>query len=189
MLFIACCFSITTNAQDETLFEKIDLRITGAWGGPHTIFSSFQDDNSFSSGGFGGIELSKVFFVGWGGYTMESNITLENDEVKNFKLNYNGPHLSYSWMPSKVVHPNVSVMFGPGRTFIDDTKNDNIFIIQPAIGAEINVFKWFRINIRGGYRTGLDADNSVSNEDISSLFGGIDFKFGWSWGSEKETGE
>ena len=189
ILFISCCFTLTTNAQDETLFDKINLKITGAWGGPHTIFSSFQDDNSFSNGGFGGIELGKTVFVGWGGYSMESNIVLDGAPSQTFKLNYSGPHISYSWKPQKVVHPNISIMAGPGRTFINDVKNDNIFIIQPAIGAEINVFKWFRVNIRGGYRTALDADNSVTNEDISSLFGGIDFKFGWSWGEEVSEGK
>ena len=186
ILISITCFSLTASAQDETLFDKINLKITGGWGGPHTIFSGFQEDNSFSSGGFGGVELGKTLLVGWGGYTTESNLVVDGLPDQTFKLNYSGPHLSYSWQPEKVVHPNISIMAGPGRTFINDVKNDNIFIIQPAIGAEINVFRWFRINIRGGYRTALDADNAVSNTDIASLFGGIDFKFGWSWGSEKD---
>jgi hypothetical protein len=66
---------------------------------------------------------------------------------------------------------------------IDDegfTRNDNIFVVTPEVGVEVNVFRWFKIAGTVGYRavTGVNSISGQSNEDFSGMAGTLTFRFG-----------
>lgn len=173
--------------KDETLAKNMNFRITGAWGGNAHGISIFKDDIGYTHGGFGGVEISKNFLIGGGGQHMSRSVRVD-DLDNRLNLDYGGFLVGYSPSPWRVFHPQFNVIVGGGDATIYNGDNnriasDNVFVIQPSAGFEVNVFRWFRIQAQGGYRVvsqGNFAD--VSNADMSSPFGQIAFKFGWSWG-------
>ncbi|NJL77584.1 MAG: hypothetical protein HC892_23675, partial [Saprospiraceae bacterium] len=48
---------------------------------------------------------------------------------------------------------------------------------------ELNIFKWLRAGAVVGYRMVRDSDvSNLPDDELSSIFGEITLKFGFSWG-------
>lgn len=181
--FLALCLVGQVHAQkDETLFNK--LKITGAWGGATTNFTTAGDDNLVLSGGFGGLEFAKDYFIGFGGVSTVGDFFLDDLSSDRYQMNYNGLILGYAPSAYKLVHLQGSLLLGAGDVRNRDSlEEDQFIVVKPSIGAEINVVRWFRIGVSGGYRALFDTDlSAASNGELSRAFGQISFKFGWSWG-------
>lgn len=186
LLFIACfCLILGLQAQsEETVFGKSGLRLSGAWGGSTVNLTAFDGDYAVLSGGFGGLEFNKTIFLGWAGYELVDEVTFTDLRPQSFNLSFNGPILGVHVKANKIVHPQVSLMAGGGRARLQDQLGrDRIFVIQPAVGVNINVFRWFHLAVEGGYRfvNGTDL-NGLTDSTLSSAFGQLRFQFGWSWG-------
>ena len=55
--------------------------------------------------------------------------------------------------------------------------------MQPSAGVEINVFRWFRLGLEGGYRFVNDNDiAAIQDTQIEGAYGQASLKFGFSWG-------
>ncbi len=186
---VAFGFSDLSAQKEETLFNKLNLNISGGWGGSTTTLTKFGDDNAVFTGGFGGVELGKVLFLGWGGAKLVNDVAIGSSNTPNFDMSYNGPMIGYAFNASKIIHPTAMLSFGKGEvTLADNGSSDKIFTLQPSAGVEINVFRWFHLGLEGGYRFVTDTDiPTLSDADLSSAFGRITFKFGWSWGRAKEN--
>ena len=171
--------------REETLFGKSGLHLSGAWGGSTMSVTKFSDDYALYSGGFGGLEFGRSLFVGWGGYQLINDVEFDALTAQNFEMKYNGLMLGYALNAHKPIHPTFMLMAGKGQVEIDDINNkDKIFVIQPSLGVELNIFRWLHIGLNGGYRIVTDTDLlDLSDSDLSAPYGEIRFKFGWSWGS------
>lgn len=181
LLSLILCVSTIQSQSTETLFGKTGLRITGIWGGPATNFTGIGDDFLVYKGGFGGIEFNKSVFLGWAGFDTE-RFNLESSPSTEFDMKYNGLILGYTHRAHKVLHPSISVLTGSSKIKQIEGVSDRAFVLQPSIGAELNIFKWFKINLEGGYRMvqGIDL-NGVNDKDLSKFFGELRFKFGFTW--------
>lgn len=171
--------------KDETFFNKNGLRLTGAWGGWNNGITSFQDDYAVLVGGFGGLEFGKNLFVGYAGYHTSEEVRFNIDNPDNLDLNYSGLMVGYAPKAYKVVHPTFELLIGGGSVELEQEGKDNIFVIQPAVGVEFNIARWFRLGINGGYRIVNETDLvGVADQDLSQLYGELRFKFGLSWGTK-----
>ncbi len=183
-VFIAFLFfTTTTHAQkDETLFNQTGIRLTGVWGGPSYDVSRIGDENIVHRGGQFGFEFNKSILVGWRNVNLEDQITFEEGS-RVTDLDYNTFMLGYAMKPHRVFHPQFMLAAGAGDINIAGEGRDRVVVIEPSAGVEINVFRWFRIGLNGGYRifTGTDFAN-LNDGDLSRPYGEIKFKFGWSWG-------
>lgn len=190
---LALCFgilllSLQLFAQDqETVFGYSGLKLTGVWGGPSFAFSRISDRSEYFRGGFGGLEFNKSIYVAYAAYWLNDETELpELDNEVDFR--YRGLLLGYAFKPNKIVHPKITTLIGGGEVSIDlgSTISDQVFVLQPTAGIGINVFKWWHIDVLGGYRlvTGMEEDNSdlLSNSEVSGAFGEIKLRFGISWG-------
>ena len=183
----ALLLSISMFAQrDETLANKVNFRITGAWGGSTHSMSFFQDDVAYTNGGFGGVEIGKNFLIGGGGEQMARRATV-NERGNELRLDYGGFMVGYAPSAWRVLHPQFNFMIGGGEATIYDDDGfldrDNVFVASPSLGFEVNVFRWFRIQAQGGYRFVSQANFAeVSSGDMSSPYAQLGLKFGWSWG-------
>ena len=74
--------------RDETLFNRFDLSLTGAWGVSSTSIAKFGDEFASFSGGYGGLEFSKNLFVGWGGFSSLGGIYLKPKTSSRIDLRY-----------------------------------------------------------------------------------------------------
>ena len=91
--------------------------------------------------------------------------------------------LGYSYNGYQVVHPVAYVSLGRAKSRAEDLATVRSFTGQAGVGAEINVFRWFRIGAELGYRYVDDRGNEwVREAGLSSPYAGLKLKFGWSWG-------
>jgi hypothetical protein len=185
LLVITFCSVFTLQAQ-ETIFGRNSLGLTGLWGGFSYNFSYFDadEDISYLRGGYGGLEFGNTVFVGYAGYRLKDEVQLENLN-QTFGLRYGGLMLDFHPGSHKVVHPRFGVILGGGRLSISDGNTDRVFVAQPSVGLEINIFRWFRLGVQGGYRfVGSENIAGATSTDFSSPYGQIDLRFGISWGNK-----
>ena len=181
--------AITTFAQrDETIFGKSGLRLTGAWGASTTNLTLFEDDFAVITGGYGGLEFGKSIFIGWGGYGTSNDFRIGTDlQNTDLNLDYNGLMLGYAPLAHRAIHPKFTILAGSGNLRIRGEGTDNVLVVEPGIGLELNVFRWLRVGLDGGYRFVTNTDLLVNDSDISAAYGQLTFKFGYSWGSSRRS--
>ena len=169
--------------SDQTLFGNSGLHFSGIWGGGRVGLTSFDENYSVLRGGYFGLEFGKNVFVGWGGYRTTDEVAFGQGGPNDLDLDYNGLVLGYVPYAYKALHPQFMLLMGGGEVDLKDVGDDNVFVIQPSAGIEINVFRWFRLGLEGGYRFVTNTDlPAINDNDLSDFYGELKFKFGWSWG-------
>jgi len=166
--------------QAETLFGRNGLHLTGAWGSTGPGFSAFSAESALTHGGFLALEFNKSLLIGLGGSHTAEAVHFDQG---SYNLDFSGLVLGYVPNSFKVIHPTFSFQMGSGKLKVSGEDDDGIFVVQPAAGAELNVFRWFKFGLEGGYRFVSDVNQlELSGSDISSFFADLTFRFGWSWG-------
>jgi hypothetical protein len=164
--------------REETLLSH--MRFSGAWGSWNSSIGKVKSENIYFNGGYGGIELGKDLFLGWGGYKSSSSI--RQDDLR-FNMKWNGPVASYSPASHRLLHPVFTLMIANGKLDPADRAYDRIFVAQPSLGAELNLVRWCHVSVHGGYRFVNDVDlGNYTDSDFSGLYGELVLKFGISWG-------
>lgn len=180
VVFASFLFMVGISAQDETLFGESGLRLTGAWGGPtygSTFF--FEGNGAGTRGGFGGLEFNRVLFVGVG--SERTNEVNNPESGPDFKFERQGLIIDFTPLSRKVIHPRVNFWIGSGELEVNE-RTDDIFVVQPGVGFELNVFQWCKVGAEGGYRFVTRVDTiGLENEDLSTPFFNVRLRFGWSW--------
>ncbi len=181
--------------DDETLFS--DVNRIGAFGGPLFEYSNLNNDVETAGGGGGAIVMDDFFLGGYGHGTSELNKNfIETKERVKFK--HGGFWIGYVPVQHKAIHPFTSLKIGWGKarfreSFISDDDtiasfDDNIFVLTPEAGIELNVFSFFRIAATANYRlvSGLDKLDNFSDGDLSGFGAVLTLRFGgfgseWDW--------
>ncbi len=184
-LFLTAILIFSSNLfaqEQETVFDYSGLKLTGVWGGPSFGLSGLGDQSTFERGGFGGLEFNKCFTIAFASYWLNNKVSLSQLPEQKLDFTYKGLLLGYALKPQKVIHPKVILLVGGGKIDIEEGI-DQVFILKPAGGVEINVFKWCHIDILGGYRlvTGVNS-MGLSDQNFSAPFGEIKLRFGFTWG-------
>lgn len=175
--------------RERTLLGDLDL--SGVWGGPTYNYTATGDDWSLMRGGFGGLEFSDEFFIGYGGWASRESFTVDDPVATSPKFDFrnSGVIIAYAPFADNAIHPRISGVVGPGKMEITEFSgqslqsfDDRFLVGQAAIGVELNLFQWFRLGIEGGYRFASGVDNElVTAQDISGTFIQAEARFGFSW--------
>jgi len=121
--------------------------------------------------------------IGWSGYG--NGTTLDSGD--KVEINGNDLLLGYTFNSDQVVHLTSYLKFGKGSLEISGETDDDIFVFEPSLGAELNITRWFRLGLDGGYRFVNHVNTAgYTDSDFSSPFVALRFKFGWSWGGSKK---
>jgi len=172
--------SFNSFAQDrqETLFKNSSIDLTGVWGGSTNGLVEFNNNFSLSNSGYFLFEINHDLLIGWSGYGSGSNLT-NGDKAQ---ISGNDLVLGYAFNSYKSIHPIIYAKGGRGSLKINELKVDKVAVFEPSIGVEVNVLRWFRVGLEGGYRfvTNVDVDG-LDDNDFSSPVIGLRLKFGWSW--------
>lgn len=183
-LLFAClvfCSAVVSAQQQETLFGRNGLDMSGVWYSNTNNFSLYEDNTEYFSGGSLLFEFNKDFFMGWSWQRMQGDAPMPRGDER-FDLKYSGFQIGFAPFSHRVLHPTVNVLGGSGRLDVTDNYRERIFVLQPAAGLELNVFKWFRLGAEAGYRFVADVDHpELGSGDISSPFAQLQFRFGFSW--------
>lgn len=185
------------SAQHEALFD--DISSFGAFGGPILEFSSINGQLVADVGGGGALILDEFFIGGYGMGTdypeviFETEIDGELTEIDaDIDFGHGGLWFGYVRDIERKMHLYSSLKVGWGRANLEhdiaDLPSDRLFVLTPEIGIELNMTKFFRVGLTGGYRivNGVSRLPGLDNQDFSSPTVGITFRFGgfgsyWDW--------
>jgi opacity protein-like surface antigen len=184
LLALATLFVMTAAQaqEEETLLSNGQFRLTGFWFSATHQFAYHQEDFAMLRGGYGGFEFNRQLLVGWGRFNYRDIVQLPDLQTE-YEMKFNGFNLGFTPQSYKAIHPRLNFLAGGGRIRLDDGNSDRVFVFQPSAGMELNVFRWFRLGLEGGYRFVSDNDfPGIDGSDFGAPFAQIDLKFGWSWG-------
>lgn len=189
ILSLLLCVFIASigQTQDRTIFNRSNIETIGGFGGPILQVARIGDRSAPAFGGGGGVVIDDFFIGGFGaGFGVEDwREGLIDQEVS---IGYGGLWLGYSFLDEKLVHPYVSLQAAVGGLEIstgdiaDLTLEEfTIGIINPEIGAEINITEWFKFSPTVGYRwiNNFDKTDVITPEDIRNFYLGLNFRFGY----------
>jgi len=195
-------------AQEQFLTDKEGVRLSGFLSSD-SEFSEIGNDFAVGTGVSIGLIFNRSLYFGFYGMgvvydlpnldvTVDIDDVEELDSLNNFDikaLGHGGLLIGGVFQPSKIVHAGASIKLGYGDLAMfnysnDLVTNDFTFIISPQIEAEINVARWFKIKVAGGYRFATDLRNDLFYDKnyINSPTGSISFLFGW-FGEKKVFGK
>ena len=180
-------------AQEQTLFKGGEM---GGFGGPVVKFTTVNDRGVVMVGGRGGWIIGHSLMLGGGGYGVVTEVdapeqVLPGNGPLDIQFGYGGFELEYIVHPNSLGHFSVGTLIGGGDThFVRDVgpvtkstqtvgESDGVFVMEPAVNAELNVTPWFRLNAGASYRwvSGID-QAGLKNGDFSGMTGTLILKFG-----------
>ena len=174
--------TLSFGQREETVLGERGWGFSGIWGGYHHQYTSYGNSDQFNRGGFFGFEFGKSLTVGWGNYRVTDPFNWQGAENQRFDFKWNTFKLGYAFLPYKAIHPVVNFDFGRGKINLSGAE-DRVFVMQPSAGVDINVFRWFRLGLEGGYRFVNDNDiAAIQDTHLSGAYGQASLKFGFSWG-------
>jgi hypothetical protein len=183
-IFTACVVASAFAQREETILGTRGFGLTGVWGGRQVQFTQFGgNSNAYINGSHFELEFGKALTIGMSSYNLDKTIDWQNNANQRFDMEWRNLALGYSVKSYRAIHPTFGLEGGFGRATLAGERSDRIGIIQPSAGVTINVFRWFHLGLKGGYR--FVTDNSLaglSDADLSGGYGQVTFKFGWSWG-------
>ena len=150
IVFIAFCTLISAQ-KDETIFNATGIRLTGAWGGPILAGTLVDGDVVRQSGSIFALEFNKNLTIGWS----SNNVGFPRVTSSRIDFSYNGLFLNYAPSSHKAIHPSFGMLASGGRFGLeaqDNREKNDIWVAQPHIGLEFNVFRWMKVQMLGGYR-------------------------------------
>jgi hypothetical protein len=179
-IFCLLVFSGLKSQVDETLFGKQGLRLTGAWLSADQGVIFFDDDSGLATGGFIALEFNKNMLVGFGGWQTSDYIPFATTD--KFNMQMSGLFIGFLPNSHRVLHPKFSFFVGSGEVITASGYKDSVFNFKPAIGGEVNLFRWFKLSLEGSYAFVSDSDiPQLQDGDLSSFTLELKLRFGWSW--------
>ncbi|NRA50240.1 MAG: hypothetical protein HRU12_14000 [Phaeodactylibacter sp.] len=198
VFFVFCLLGTPLlHAQHEALFD--DLSSFGAFGGPILEFSSVNGQLTADVGGGGALILDEFFIGGYGMGTdypeVRFDLDIDGELVTidaDIDFSHGGLWFGYVKDIDKKIHLYSSLKVGWGRAELEadrvDLPSDRLFVLTPEIGIELNMTRFFRIGLTGGYRSvsGISRLPELENKDFSSPTMALTFRFGgfgsdWDW--------
>lgn len=184
----------------KTLFTKDNLKFTGGYLAPEIKISNVYEDMSMFIGGKVGFTFNDKFSIGMAGYGLVNNSDFvlkgypdADDEIlATIGMGYGGLLLEYTIFTNKVMHFTIPVVVGAGGISLyedngdwlnnewNEIENSAAFVVEPGVTVELNLFKFFRVDLGASYRyvsgTSLDF---LDDEDLTDLSFNATFKFGF----------
>ncbi len=171
-------------SAQQTLFG--DARVVGGFGGP--IFEwGLGNDLTTSVGGGGGVVIDNVFIGGYGMGSVDFDALLDDEEIETLEIGHGGLWLGYTFRPQSVVHIYSTARIGWGAVNVEFDRVDEysdvdkVFVLTPELGAEVNLFRWFRVAGAIGYRwvEGVNENLGYQQDDFNGAVATLTMRFGW----------
>jgi len=182
------------NSEPQYLFDIKNIKLSG-FGGAITDYSMIGGDFAISSGGGGAFLFNYNYFLGFYGLNVVTDIPRENIFSKyhnpvtnplppmylNLQLSFENSGVWFGYINNykKLVHWGANIKAGQGLIALYDKKNnnkydktaylfkDNVFVTTPEIEIEVNLLRWFKVNVGVGYRF----VSGITNETYTNVNG------------------
>ena len=172
-----------------TLFGGDQDVVFGGFGGLNVRYTRVLGADSVWVGGEGALLLNHAFSVGAGGGGIANEINPTTQTRLEFA--YGGLILRYHFFSNELVNFAVGGLIGAGSIGVHDRNADpdeidweevgeTVFVVEPELGLYLNVTRWMRVGVNGGYRfvSGVEK-NDLSETDVRGAAGGGSIQFGW----------
>lgn len=182
-LIFALLIGSSLHAQTQTLFDK--ARVVGGFGGP-LVEIGLNEHYNTSVGGGGGLLINSFFLGGYGMGSLDfEELLIQDGDIESIDLGHGGLWLGFSVPTHKLIHFYGSARIGWGAIDIR-TRNavfddlDQVFVLTPEVGIELNITQWFKLAGTLGYRylDGINDNSFYVNDDFRGTFAGITLRFG-----------
>jgi len=171
-----------------------------------TEVTTIRNQTAVMVGGGADVVLNhklNIGFVGQGTVAEIKSPNLSNDGENNNYINfgYGGIKIEPVIGSFKKLHLTVPMLIGGGAIIETDfniwdeidyhnhedhhlnhnlQRTDAVFVFQPGLNAELNLFKHARLALGAKYRFVNDVDiSNLNNQDFEGLSGNISLRFGW----------
>jgi len=147
-------------------------------------------------GGRGGWVIGHSLILGGGGYGMVTEVdapstVMPQEGPLDIRFETFGFEMEYVFDPMSLTHMSFYTLIGGGAVhyFKDvgsfSSSNQQIgetgfmFLVEPAINAELNVIEWFRVGAGISYRFVTGDDHAgLNNDDFKTMSFSVTLKFG-----------
>jgi len=187
---LACLLLSTPVCAQETLISgDVDF---GGYGGPFLQLTSINEQFGVLVGGGGGVIIDHTISIGGAGYGLANDVTEENAPASRpyLDVGYGGVFIQYIHRSDDLIHFTGGFLIGGGgvgyrrSTSVDGSDvgsqmNDAFFVLEPGVESVLNVTRYFRVAVGGGYRyvAGIETPG-LSNSDIAGPVLKVMFNFG-----------
>jgi hypothetical protein len=171
-------------------------------GGVGVMYSRLAGKNVPLVCGEGAVIIDHALTLGGGGcgvakllkaqdYSTSSN---QYDSDDRIAFGYGGAIVKYHFLSRQLVNVSIGTMIGAGGvtsgswTYGEDdedkefhnARHDAVFVLEPQVGAHLNITRWLRAGAVVGYRyvAGVDT-KGLSERDISGITAGGQLQAGW----------
>lgn len=176
---------VVGHAQTETLTGKSGA---GGFGGPIMEWSELTAITGLGMGGGGALVIGEFFLGGFGIGAGHGRRTIDGRPYE-ISFGAGGVWLGYTLLSQKLVHPWLDLRAGWGGADVQPQNGDGnapewnsqMTFLQPGIGVEVNIARWFRLAATFGYRATFGARGlpaGLGPDNFSSMTGGLVFRFG-----------
>lgn len=188
IILFALFFAFNANGQEEEVLFG-EARVHGGFGSPLVDLTNINGTFGAMAGGGGAVIVGDFFFGGFGqGGSFGDHVV--NNRTYPIDMGYGGLWIGYVRPTWKSFHFYSSLRIAGGGITLNENREDNdepvfeetVFVLQPEVGIEFNLARWFRIALTGNYRlvAGIQPYNlgDMRNEDFNSFGAGITLRFG-----------
>jgi len=170
----------------DTLFGPMHgIRDVGFYVAPSLGMTTLGGDAAYLAGLEGALLLNHSFGVGVAGWVM-TNDTSYSGSSGGVDGAYAGLVLKYVLLPGEVVHGSFDTMIGGGTACSGADRRDNgcpneygFFAVQPMANLDINLAKYVRLSLGGGYRfASAEQGSPLSGGDLRGVVVRSAFEFG-----------
>jgi hypothetical protein len=184
----------------ETLLDG-NVYAHGGYAGPGVKVTTIDGKTECMVGGRFGCIMNHNINIGFAGYGLATDQFKReiNGTERRLGMGYGGLDVGYTFAPNSLVHVTFQTLIGAGgigyafRTdrwstdhdqghWESDIEGDAFFVVEPMLWVELNVTKWFRLCLGGGYRYIDGVDENIVGINAGALRGAngeILFKYGF----------
>jgi len=183
------------SAADDVLIGGPDAEF-GGYGAAVLKVGSMNGQSAWFAGMRGGWIINRSIAVGGGFYGLAADIQAPGETRAAFNrnnleldLSWGGLECEYILRPERLLHVSVSTLLGAGTVAVRDEsasnerddfdRTDEVFVLEPALNATLNVTAWLRVSAGLSYRAVTDLSISgVEASDLGGATGTVTVRFG-----------
>ncbi len=173
-------------AQDQTLFGSSQRK--GVYISP---FAEFYSKGNLATTNAGASISAVLDHWTVGLYAVagaDYDEIIDSEEIERLDLAHGGVELAFHTRPCRLLHPFLGTRVGWGVVNLDVQDDnlrasdiDEVWVIAPQLGLELNLTSYLRVYGYGSYRwvNGVDNTQAFTENDLEGYTWGIGLKLGW----------
>jgi len=184
VLALLCAWATPAPAAEQVLFGG-HTQMQG-FGAPVLNYTKIRGKSVVLLGGRGGWILDHNLVVAGGAYFLLTDVNDPEvpDTIRDTEYGYGGIEIEYILRSESLVHVTLYGLWGGGSLKVrrPDTGHgtgDLFGIFDPMVALELNVTRYFRLNVGVGYRLMKGVDSpTVTTSDFDGVHGTVTLKLG-----------